>query len=162
MWDNFEQILREIGQTDERLVGVLKTIYEEMRISNNRERDYNENLGRIIKNGIKRYGRPINLYPSDKKGRCQEICVSLALNKWNSRSTKNPGFKTVIKWLSNYWLKCNDVNKTTLIITTAWDEKDFSNTMTLKDRVDSYSANSDKNIIILLITSESISIQYKK
>ena len=167
MIENLEEIIRKIGKKDERIVGIIRSLYEEIGKLRGRRDEFNDNLDKIIESAInnarERYRIPINLYPSDKKGRCQEMCVCYAVNKWNARSNARiPGFKNVVSWLSNYWLKCKDINKATLIITTAWDEKDFCKSSNLKDRIDSYTVHSDKTVVIVLLTAESISLQYIK
>jgi hypothetical protein len=68
-----------------------------------------------------------NFYPSDIDGGCHSFCLGIATKKFGHKRDENKnrtGFKGLIKELISYWLTCN-LNKTTIILTTDWDNDVF-------------------------------------
>jgi hypothetical protein len=69
-----------------------------------------------------------NFYPSKRRVGCHEFCLGIATKKFGhnrDRVSNRTGFKGLIKELISYWLSCGSINKTTIIITTDWDDQDF-------------------------------------
>ncbi|MCK8826070.1 hypothetical protein [Fuchsiella alkaliacetigena] len=164
MLESINRIVKDVARNDEGLSSLLNDLLRSLDIRNEPERersiipeDIEDRIKRVAQRGI---GRSINLIPSDKKGSCREYCLVLAFNKWNSKSKKKPGFKGVAQRVINYWLKCNDVNKGTIILTTAWDEKDFQEKF--KTPFANYASDLGKTVAVILLTPASISIQYLK
>ena len=79
----------------------------------------------------------------------------MAFNKWSSQLG---GFKGIVDKTVDYWLQCFKINKGTIILTSAWDEKSFKERF--KSKFDAYSSHSEKTVCIILLTSKGASIQY--
>ena len=116
-----------------------------------------EKLKERMKKRISKLGK-INCYPADNTGPCREVCIGMAFNKYGSRKPSNPGFKGVAEWLIEYWLRCNDKNKLTILLTSSWDEIYFINKY--KNKFDARTSHKKNSVAILLFTPMSLSLQY--
>jgi len=163
MRESMRTVFNQIARKDEKLASVLNGVIENVigKLERIDDRDnFNSQTKSAIEDAIKgsRYREKINLYPSEVKGRCREICVGLAFNQWGSKSKKDPGFEMVANWINNYWHKCKDINNSTIIITTAWDQDQFQKYY--KNTFDSYTVHNDKTVAVVLMSPYSMSTQY--
>ena len=70
----------------------------------------------------------LNFFPSDPKGTCQKIAFGVATKKFGHNCDKlkyRTGFEGLIKSIVSCWLKCSEVNESTIIITMDWDDTSF-------------------------------------
>lgn len=163
MRESFSTVFNQVARKDEKLASVLNGVIENVIGKLERIGDrgnFNSQAKSVIKVAIKksRYSGNINQYPGEVKGRCREICVGLAFNQWGSKSKKDPGFEMVANWINNYWHKCKDINNSTIIITTAWDQDQFQKYF--KNTFDSYTVHNDKTVAVVLLSPYSLSLQY--
>lgn len=163
MWKNTERIFSDLGKKDERLAKIFSDIIRDLkeRLEKISEKDnFNDKAKSEVETAIRRsrHKDVINQYPGNLKDRCRKVCVGLAFNQWNSSAKNKPGFEEVAEWISDYWLRCNDINRGTIIFTTAWDQVKFQKKY--KRTFDSHSMHKDNTVVVVLLTSNSISLQY--
>ena len=173
--DDLNRVQNQISEVDENLGKILnsllgfaidKVIYKirKEESSGEKRKEIREPFIKKVKQHIKEEAKraskegEINLYPAEGDVSCREICVALAFNKFGSRNDKDPGFKGVAEWLSEYWLSCSNKNKSTLIFTFSWDEVDFIERY--KNNFDARVSRADKTVAVVLITPRSISLPY--
>ena len=156
-----DNIFSEIAQEDERLGKLFKDIMERLNLIREKIED-REKFQSVIQSEIKkevgRLAGSINLIPSSRQGRCRKYCLSLAFNKWASKSNKKPGFKVVADKTIDYWLACSNVNRGTIIFTSAWDEVDFQSNYL--NSFSNYSKQPNHTVAIVLVTPKDVSLQY--
>lgn len=124
----------------------------EEQINNRKGRSLTKDLDDVI-DEIADSIQSINIIPG-LSGDCHELCISKAFDKWSSKN----GFKGIANKTISYWLACTQINKDTLIFTTAWDEIDFI--QKYKQHFDAQSRSQNKTVCVILATSNSFSIQY--
>ena len=94
------------------------------------------------------FGSSINLYPSNYKGACHSFCLAIANKKFDKpRKGLDSGFKGIMLNLFAYWFSCLDINDTTLILTSDWDNEIFENQY--KEIIDSYTQTHNKKVYII-------------
>ena len=96
----------------------------------------------------------MNVIPSDFSRVCQSHCLCFALDKWQS----SRGFKGVANEVFDYWSHCYKINQGTLIFSYAWDDFDFIEKY--KKRFDQYVIDPQHTVVVILVSSMDISIQY--
>ena len=151
------EIMDTFPQIGEHIINELPHLDEEIGMGN-KGNIIKDRLNRILDDGLKKSGQRVNIIPEGNPDRCQRIGYASMIDKWGS--TK--GFNGICKKLITYWLKCSKTNRTTIILTTAWDEIDFSQNKVenYRERFDSYA--SEHNIIVILISLAGFSICYMK
>jgi predicted Mrr-cat superfamily restriction endonuclease len=93
-----------------------------------------------------------HLIPIDVNDSCRKLCISMALDKWDSAH----GFCEIAKQTMTYWLECLDENSQTIFFTSAWDEADFLSKF--KTKFDAYAKR--HQVAIILITSNGFLLTY--
>ena len=151
MINNIKDILREVASTSEELAGILDDILKGIEGINNKS-----HLPTVINESIDNFadnmGR-INMIPGEPGG-CHQLCISKAFGKWGA----NNGFKNIASQTITYWLSCAKINRFTIIFTSAWDELDFN--QRFRKKFNAQCSDPNKNVCIILTTSQGVSIQY--
>lgn len=125
----------------------------ERQISGGRKRSLIKDLGSAIESVVERI-EEINLIPGEP-GNCYPLCICKAFGKWNSRKY---GFKGIAEKTIAYWDNCYKINRHTVIFTFAWDEIDFN--QNYRKIFNTHTADQNKTVCIILVTSQGFSIQY--
>jgi hypothetical protein len=144
------QALGNLGLS-EQMILILKDLYNDdyEEIDDEKNRTIEEKLEDLRK----RYDKegvpfPMNLFPSEHKGSCQPFCLAIANKRFNDIfKGLNLGFRGLMQRLTAYWFNCLNVNNTTLILTSAWDEKAFKKQH--EKVIDSYTRVHNKTVIII-------------
>ena len=157
--EKMNKIRSRIGGKNEKLGSLFSELSEKLGRIREVERR-NGNIYKGVKKGIEettRHSRA-NLIPSNKQAPCRKYCIGYAFNKWNSKSKTEPGFRKVATQMIDYWLGCSDVNRGTIILTSAWDEVDFK--ARFQNSFNNYAQKSDHTVAVVLITPSDLSLQY--
>ena len=151
MINNVKEILREVASTSEELAGILDDILKGIKGINDKS-----SLPAVINESIDNFadnmGR-INMIPGEP-GACHPLCISKAFDKWGAKT----GFKNIASQTITYWLSCAKINRFTIIFTSAWDELDFN--QRFREKFNAQCSDPNKNVCIILTTSQGVSIQY--
>jgi len=100
-----------------------------------------------------------NLYPSDKKGSCNRVCIGIASNPFDEkRYGLKTGFKGLMLNLCAYWFECLGVNKTTLIFTNDWHSRKFAEFY--KEIIDKYISVHSKKVFIVEVDPAGFFLRY--
>jgi len=171
MFNDINSIVSSVASKDKSLAELLTRIFGDLQeistevetirldrkgfeeqINNRKGRNLTKDLDHVI-NRIADSIQRINMIPGVPSA-CYELCISMAFDKWGSKN----GFKGIVNQTISYWLACTQINKITLILTSAWDEVDFI--QNYKHHFDAQSGSQDKTVCVILVTSNSFSIQY--
>ncbi len=150
MINNVKEILREVASTSEGLAGILDDILKGIDDESSLQAVINESIDNFADNMGK-----INMIPGGP-GACHPLCISKAFDKWGAK----PGFKNISSQTITYWLSCAKINRFTIIFTSAWDELDFN--QRFRKKFNAQCSDPNKNVCVILITSQCISMQYIK
>ena len=151
MINNVKEILREVASTSKDLAGILDDILKGIDGINDKS-DLPTVINESIDNFTDNMGR-INMIPGEPGG-CHQLCISKAFGKWGA----NNGFKNIASQTITYWLSCAKINRFTIIFTSAWDELDFN--QRFRNKFNAQSSDPNKNICVILTTSQGVSILY--
>ena len=151
MINNVNEILREVASTSEELAGILDDILKGIDGINDKS-DLPTVINESIDNFADNMGG-INMIPGVPGG-CHKLCISKAFGKWGA----NNGFKNIASQTITYWLSCAKINRFTIIFTSAWDELDFN--QRFRKKFNAQCSDPNKNVCIILTTSQGVSIQY--
>lgn len=170
MLNNKKEIVGKISETSVELAEIVNRVIGELgEIASNfgplrmdREsfekqikpkRNLNDDMEESINRIANRLGE-INMIPG-VPGSCHQLCISKAFGKWNSRKY---GFKGIAEKTIAYWDNCSKTNRHTVIFTFAWDELDFN--QNYRKIFNTHTADPNKTVCIILVTSQGFSIQY--
>jgi hypothetical protein len=73
-------------------------------------------------------GTHYNFIPAvEKENSCKYLCIGIATEEMgaNKKGELRVGFDGLMRLTIENWLNCNQINKTTVLITSNWDEKKF-------------------------------------
>ena len=155
MVTNTNQLLSELYKTSPKLAEIVDQIIGDLELNDcidNGSKGLYDHLGESIDRFASK--QPINFIPFNSSGACHEICICMALGKWNSQI----GFSGICKETIEYWLGCFMANKSTVIFTSAWDQEAFE--AKYEKAIDNYSLGGPHNVAIILVTPKDMSLVY--
>ena len=142
-----------LARVDRSLADIFHSIWEGMRDIGWK----GEFSKKVFSHSIERFvdrERNIRIVPSTKNIEFHEISIGKAFDKWRSQK----GFKGIIENVINYWNSSKHHDYVTLVYTSSWDELDFN--IRYKDEFDKYVNNTGRTVCVILLTSNTCSVQY--